>query len=140
MGASWCRGVSPERPWVLTCSRADLVPVFSFGENDVRLRSFGLDGWVTDLPETYRFLSRCRTKRELFCIRYKSDSSPYLGLRYHFSMGGDSLTLRLSLLTHIRPGSIYNDLFRHSDNLGLLPYRRRIVSVSKYTGSFLSCP
>lgn len=70
-------------------------------------------------------------RKALRYMHYRKSFSPCSGLHYHYFMGGVYLIVRC-LLRNI----IYLTTIDHTcplDNLGLMPYRRRIVSVSKWS-------
>lgn len=117
--------------------RADLVPVFSFGENDVRLIYlrdclWRLTGCI------FRFMSKCLTKKEQRYMPCNVNSSRYLDSLYLSSMDEDCWIVCYILFFFCKGNPTF-DL----DNLGLMPYRRQIIAVSELritTWLFLNGP
>lgn len=66
---------------------ADLVPVFSFGENDVR--SLILSPHIMCRLMRYRYFNKCRTKKVQRCMLFKSDFKISLGSLCHYFMDVD---------------------------------------------------
>ena len=111
---------------------ADLVPVFSFGENDVSLaHGHGLSHHA----ETERILPDipADAQREGHDRIRATEEVPEHVWVYATTFPWPGVVELWALLCCL---SIYALVSRlDSDNLGLLPYRRRIVAVSKYLSS-----
>lgn len=108
--------------------RADLVPVFSFGENDVSA------SFLIDVVRTFtglRSTSKCPINLVPRYTVYRKDFSLSLASRCPCFMGEGSWIVRIvcrfvTILIYWCP---------YPDNIGLMPYRRQIVAVSKW-----NCP
>jgi 2-acylglycerol O-acyltransferase 2 len=104
--------------------RADLVPVFSFGENDVS------DTFFRSCALSTAFIHQIYNQ-----MPNEKGTTIYALQKKFQSMFGFTLPLfhgRGLLNCELQPYSTGNLSFIYAaDNLGLMPYRRRIVSVSE---------
>jgi hypothetical protein len=82
-----------------TRASADLVPVFSFGENDVRAAVLFPRG-DGKADRERRSSRRCRTRRARLYTRFKSASSAFLASPSHSFMGAGCSTVGLSSFLH----------------------------------------
>ena len=104
--------------------RADLVPVFSFGENDVSEMGPTIRPALSSLAQIFQQMPNDKGTT-VYTLQKKFQNVFGFTLPLFHGRGLLNCTSRC-LSPTTRP-----KLFR-VDNLGLLPYRRRIVAVSEY--------
>ena len=94
--------------WPAFDFRADLVPVFSFGENDVRFKS--ATGNQKKSFFQFRYMSRCQMRKVQLYMPFKKSSNRYLASRCHCSTVVDYSIVRFRCQMYNHPDGSYQTI------------------------------
>ena len=88
--------------------------------------------WVIDrCCPYYRYISKCRTRKGHLSTPFRRTFKEFSVSLFHFFTVAGSWTVRSFHLHLLYPSNGFPWTMIFTDNLGLMPYRRRIVSVSE---------